>query len=316
MSELKTALGAVTMAACLISGQAVAQTREEFRVMSPAGYEIAGDLALPRQAEGPVPAVILVSGSGAQDRDAALMENRYSAHRHWREVFTEAGVAVLSFDETGTGESGGEWAEMGLYEHAGNVGALADWLRTRPEINPEDIYILGHSEGGLIASLISAEDPDLAGLIYVAAPGRNMAEILEYQLRLNAQENGGAADEIETVYQALREQWTGLITATATLREGMEMDVLGRARRIQSPAIILQGWADWQVEAEQAVALAEAVRASGQDVDLHVFSDINHLLIRDPDHRTDYEALPSFELDPVFTATAVNWVLDMTRNVD
>ncbi len=316
MNMLKTALGAVTLAACLVSAPAHAQTRENFHILSPAGYEIAGDIARPDEQTGPLPLVILVSGSGAQDREAALMDDRYSAHRAWRAAFLEAGIAVLSFDETGTGETGGVWTEMGLYEHAGNVGALAQLARNRPDIDPRNVYILGHSEGGLIASMVSAGDPDLAGLIYVAAPGRNMAEILEYQLRLQAREAGGSEDEIEAAYQALREQWTGYIAAMATLSEGMEIDPLALANAVRSPAIVLQGWGDWQVEPTQAFALSEAIRDGGQDVDLHMFADVNHLLIRDPAHHTEYEDLDSFDLDPVFIGTAVDWVQAHARHAD
>lgn len=309
MNMLKAALGAAALSDCLNSGIVEAQTRETFEIVAPDGYTIAADLALPDGASEAVPVVLLISGSGAQDREASLFDGRYAAHPAWRNAFIEAGIAVLSFDEAGQGESGGNWSDMGIHDMVEIGERLIVRARNHAGIDPDRVFVLGHSEGGMIASLISAQDEELAGLVLVASPGRSLPEVLEYQLRLNAAEQSADPAEQDIIFENLQAQWMGMIEQNATLLEAFHMDPLALAAEIRSPVVILQGWSDWQVEPDQAWALAQAIRESGGSVDLHMFADVNHLLIRDPSGQTEYQNLTNFMLDGELLTTGVDWVL-------
>ena len=161
--NLAIALSAMAGAACAQNQPALAQTVEPFAIYSPAGYTLAGDIQYPDHIAGNLPAIILVSGSGPQDRHAGLGDTGYSAHRQWREIFNAAGFAVITFDETGMGETGGEWAEMELAEHRDNALAAVNHARADGRINADRVFALGHSEGGMIISMMSAADLEIAG---------------------------------------------------------------------------------------------------------------------------------------------------------
>ena len=118
---------------------------EEVTVESVPGVRLAGTLTLP-QGDGPVPAVVLVSGSGAQDRDETLMGHKpflvLSDH------LTRAGIAVLRLDDRGTARSTGSFAASTSADFAEDAAAAVRWLRARPEVADDGVGIVGHSEGG------------------------------------------------------------------------------------------------------------------------------------------------------------------------
>jgi uncharacterized protein len=121
-----------------------------------AGIELAGTLTLPdpaRHGPGPFPGVVLVTGSGAQDRDETIL-----GHRPFlvlADHLTRAGVAVLRHDDRGVGGSGGDFASATTLDLAGDAAAALDWLRNHPEVDAGSTGVLGHSEGGLIALLLA-----------------------------------------------------------------------------------------------------------------------------------------------------------------
>ena len=149
-----------------------------------------------------------------------------------------------------------------------------------------------------------------------AGAGRALDEILEYQLRTQAAEQAGsdATDAQEAVYQEMRAQWMAHFDRVASLKEGLDYNPLEQARAIRSPALVIQGEGDWQVEAEQAYSLAAALEESGQPVALRVFDEVNHLLVRDPLALTDYEQLTNLSLDPRLTASVVAWITALNQN--
>ena len=308
IKQLAIASFAMAGMACAQNSVAVAQTTAAFIIDSPAGYALAGEIHYPDHVTGQVPIVVLISGSGGQDRHAELFDGAYSSHRQWYDIFNAAGFAVLSFDETGNGDSGGSWIEMGLSEHRDNVAATIAHARTQSRIDSDQVYALGHSEGGLIISMLSNIDTRLAGLIYVAGPGTQMMNVVEYQTDEMARAQIENPEEFETVRAQIFERFLGQINGIASLREGLELDPLGLAGTINAPALVLQGASDWQVLAEQADALAAAIEAGGQDVEVQVFTDVNHLMINDPTHSQDYDQLTDLDLDPRVTARAVSWL--------
>jgi pimeloyl-ACP methyl ester carboxylesterase len=158
------------------------------------GVDLAGTLTLP-QGAGPWPAVVLVSGSGQQDRDETLMDHK--PFLVLADALSRAGIAVLRYDDRGVGGSGGDAAKATSVDFARDAEAGIDWLAQRPDIDPARIGVVGHSEGGLIAALLAARRPDLAGIVMLAGTGVDGGRILVSQGELVLKSEGlGGADQI------------------------------------------------------------------------------------------------------------------------
>jgi pimeloyl-ACP methyl ester carboxylesterase len=128
---------------------------------------------------GPFPGAILISGSGAQDRDGTLMGHK----PFWviADYLTRRGVAVLRVDDRGTGQSVGP-AQGTSADFAQDVMTSLDYLKKRKDIDPTRIGLIGHSEGGMIAPMVAAKRPhDVAFLIALAGPGEPILDLMEKQ---------------------------------------------------------------------------------------------------------------------------------------
>lgn len=157
------------------------------------GVTLAGTLTLPR-GNGPFPAVILISGSGPQDRNEELL-----GHKPFlvlADHLTRRGIAVLRFDDRGVGKSTGNHAKATSADFATDVEAAIDFLKTRAEIDPQRIGLMGHSEGGLIAPMVAVARPDVAFIVLLAGPGLPGDEILRLQSNLIAKKMGSSDKEL------------------------------------------------------------------------------------------------------------------------
>ena len=158
---------------------------------------LAGTLTLP-PTEGPHPVVVLVSGSGPQDRDESLGGGiAIQPFRLLADALTRAGVAVLRYDDRGVGESTGTFSEATTTDFAGDAEAAIDYLLTREEIDPDQIGLLGHSEGGMVASMLGASNEDLDFIISLAGPGVSGRDVLLLQNRRLMEAEGATEEQIE-----------------------------------------------------------------------------------------------------------------------
>lgn len=161
----------------------------------PANVHIAGSLTLPKE-KGPFPAVLLIAGSGALDRDETI-----SYHKPFlvlADHLTRRGIAVLRVDKRGVGDSTGEklvgdYANTTLMDLADDVFAGVEYLKSRKDIDPQRIGLLGHSEGGVIGPIVASRSSDVAFLVMLAGLGQNNGDIIIFQKCLAAKERG--ADE-------------------------------------------------------------------------------------------------------------------------
>lgn len=175
---------AVLLAAGASAQDAYSETPLSFD--SAPGVALAGTLTVPT-GEGPFPGVVLVSGSGLQDRDggpdAPGMAPGYRMYRDLAHALAERGVASLRYDERGAGEStaGAEPEAVTSYDYADDVAAAARALDARPEVGW--VGVVGHSEGGAIAPLVATAEPAVDGIVMVAGPGVSGRDIILYQNR-------------------------------------------------------------------------------------------------------------------------------------
>jgi pimeloyl-ACP methyl ester carboxylesterase len=142
------------------------------------GVELAGTLTLPR-GDGVFPAVVLISGSGPQNRDEELFEHK----PFWvlADFLTRNGIAVLRFDDRGVGASTGDFAKATTFDFARDVEAAVDFLKTREGVNPKEIGLIGHSEGGVIAPMVASERADIGFIVLMAGSALRGDQLLLLQ---------------------------------------------------------------------------------------------------------------------------------------
>ena len=139
---------------------------------------LSGTLSLPT-GPGPFPAVILLSGSGPQDRDEAISVIPGFVPFKWiAEYLVRQSVAVLRYDDRGTAKSTGTFEKGTSADFANDAEAAFNSLHNRPEIEREQIGFLSHSEGGMLAAMVSARNPNVAFVISMAGPGVRGYELL------------------------------------------------------------------------------------------------------------------------------------------
>ncbi|HJT76573.1 MAG TPA: alpha/beta hydrolase [Gemmataceae bacterium] len=168
----------------------------------PAGVKFAGTLTLPR-GKGPFPAAVLITGSGAHDRNESLL-----GHRPFlvlADHLTRHGVAVLRYDDRGVGGSTGDKLAVTSADLAGDALAAVAFLEGRPEIDPKKVGLIGHSEGGIIAPMAAAKSGGVAFIVLLAGPGLPGEEILYRQGELIARA-GGADDKAVARARTMQEK--------------------------------------------------------------------------------------------------------------
>lgn len=154
-------------------------TQEVFFINKNANnIKLAGTLTMPRK-KGPHPAVILVSGSGPQNRNEELMGHKPFAVI--ADFLTRKGIAVLRYDDRGCFESQGDFAKATTKDFADDALAAIKFLQKLPDINPSKIGIIGHSEGGVVAPMVAAQDSSVAFIVLMAGMGVEGKELLKKQ---------------------------------------------------------------------------------------------------------------------------------------
>lgn len=268
---------------------------------------IAGTLTLPA-APGPYPAVILLNGSGENDRNEEVFGHKpflVSA-----DALTRAGYAVLRTDKRGVGGTGGILADADYSDLAGDVVAGLHFLRSNREIDPDRIGLLGHSEGGYLAPLVASQPANrIAFVIMMAGPAASGQAVLLAQNRALLAARHASANEVA-------DQIGFVDTLTTLLRNGdpdearqyatehnaalppdqrqpesaidgylstnftsfVDYDPAAALQSLRMPVLAFYGSKDLQVPADQNAPLARTLLASDPDADVHVFEGLNHLM--------------------------------------
>lgn len=155
---------------------------------------LSGTLTLPKK-EGNFPIVILISGSGPQNRDEELL-----AHKPFlvlADYLTNNGIGVLRYDDRGVGQSKGDFTMATSADFATDVESAITYLKTRKETNKTKIGLVGHSEGGLIAPLVASNSKDVSFIVLLAGPGMRGDKLLLLQQELISKANNISETEIK-----------------------------------------------------------------------------------------------------------------------
>lgn len=159
-----------------------------------AGVTLAGTLTLPKK-EGVFPVVVLISGSGAQNRDEEIL-----GHKPFlvlSDYLTKNGIAVLRFDDRGTASSTGDFKTATSFDFSTDVEAAVQYLKTRKEINQKKIGLIGHSEGGIIAPMVASRSNDVEFIVLLAGTGIPGDELLLLQQKLIGKASGMSDEDLQ-----------------------------------------------------------------------------------------------------------------------
>ena len=292
-------------------------TAEDVTVHTPQELALTGTLTVPADRAGPVPAVVTITGSGAEDRDERIpMVDGYRPFWQIADTLARRGIATLRLDDRGVNGSEAGPGGATSADYAEDVRAALAYLRTRPEIDGTRLGLVGHSEGGLIAPMVAATDPSLKGIVLMAGPAYTGRRILAFQQRY-AVDHAPSLTPGERAAALAKSDSAGreMAARSAWLRFFLAYDPLPTARKVRVPVLILQGETDQQVTPEQADTLAAAFRAGGdRDVTLRAFPATDHLFLADPDgNPAGYSALPTHTVRPEVLGAIADWLVAHLR---
>jgi len=287
------------------------------------GQLLAGTLATPQH---PVAAALLLPGSGPVDRDSNHGRLRLDLTRQLAGAFADAGIATLRFDKRGVGASPGDWRRAGFVDNVDDAEVALDHLaQSVPPRLP--LFVVGHSEGALLATALSARRGELAGVVLLAGTARNGEQVLRWQ-----------ADQLlpmmpaplRAVLRALRVDPAARVAANRERLKGSTEDVLrvdlvrhnarwfrefmayepteDLARSIV-PVLAVTGEKDLQAPPEDLEAVAAA--AAGR-VTTRLVPDLTHTLRRQrgkADLRR-YRVELREPVDPEVVALVTSWIRD------
>lgn len=282
-----------------------------------------GTLTVPSR-PGPLPALVLLAGSGSLDRDETIGRNKPFKDVAWG-LATE-GVAVLRFDKV-------TYAHVGELQHADQFTlsdeylphtlAALERLRAVAEVDDARIFLLGHSLGGTVAPRIAAADPSVAGLILLAGGAQPLHWVLvrqfAYLASLRPENQAASRPVIERLTEQAQRIDAGLSPSTPAgelplgapasywidLRDYNPAEV---AATLGKPILILQGGRDYQVTVADDLARWQAALSDHPEVTIRVYPTLNHLFApgSGPSSPAEYE--PAQHVDATVIADVASWL--------
>lgn len=305
-------------------------------------FFLAGTLTIPSQT-GEFPAVILVSGSGSQDRDESIL-----GHKPFlvlSDYLTRKGIAVLRYDDRGYGKSGGDAHNATTLDIATDAEAAIEYLKTRKEIDSKKIGIIGHSEGGTIAFILASKNKDISYIISLAggsikgdsilylqnkalyskvnAPNEKILDKIEelnslFSIIRKTTDTEVIKQEVSNLYKSQGEQTVDIAIKQATspwLRFFIDMDPQEYLKKIKCPVFALNGTNDLQVTPkENLAAIKYNVEQNGnKSVTIKEYLNLNHLF------QTSSTGLPNEygqieeTISPQVLEDITNWILGIVN---
>lgn len=276
------------------------------------GYNLAATLTSSSSNERQ-PVAITISGSGLQDRDSRILTvPDYAPFREIADTLGRRGIAVLRFDDRGFGGSGGRetLTSATSADFADDVRSIVSWLKSRPDIDPARIYLIGHSEGGMIAPMVAAANPDIRAIVLLAGSAQNGRQILMYQNEQLLKAAGLPDRARDSIMATVPAQLDSLAKANAWMGFFMSHDPIATIKRVQQPVLIMQGETDQQVTPGQADLLAAALTSAGNNnVTTRKFASVNHLFLSDPSGAPQgYATLSNKKLPKTVLGTIADWL--------
>lgn len=220
-----------------------------------AGIQLAGTLTLPK-GDGPFRAVILLTGSGPQNRNEEVF-----GHKPFlilSDYLTRNGIAVLRFDDRGVGSSTGDFMNSTTGDFAEDALEGINYLKIRKEINPSMIGFIGHSEGGMIGPLAAAKSDQVAFVVMMAGPGSNLGDNVNYQRNMAARKSGASEEYVKALDLVLKK--INLIARKEIPEDSVRMAVRKMYVSLDEPTKAILKWDDKSLDGSSNIVLGKWMR--------------------------------------------------------
>ena len=282
-------------------------------------WTLPGILSVPL-GEGPFPVVVLVHGSGPNDRDETVGGNRPFRDLAWG--LASNGIAVLRYDKRTKAYGGALPPELGLEEEVVEDALLAlELARGREEVDADRVFLLGHSLGAMLAPDIGLRDPKLAGVMVLAAPARPFLPVLREQLEYIASLEPDAASptraQLDSLVAEVNRAERGEMGPEEPIlgvrrgywQELEEIDPRSAARELSVPMLVLQGGRDYQSTEEDFQLWQEAL-GEKEGVTMKLYPALNHLFAPGTGKATPTEYASEVKhVDPEVIRDLTQWIL-------
>lgn len=309
-------------------------------VQSPEGFHLAGTITRPA-GEGPFPAVVLISGSGSQNRDEELF-----GHRPFlvlADALTRAGIVVLRYDDRGFADSEGDASFATTFDLANDAESALKYLATLPYVDSGNIGLIGHSEGAIIAPIVAQRNQAVSFLVLLAGSGVDGIKTLEDQTAAILRSQNAPEEVIAQVVatnlavyhtivdeskplderkEAVMQMMSGMGMPEAEVSAQVEalfspwymnflsLDPSKYLSKVTAPVMIMNGSKDTQVSASLHVpAIESALHDAGNSkVVTKVYEGLNHLFQPAVTGGVEEYAEIDITIDPQVLADIVWWI--------
>ncbi|TDI24820.1 MAG: alpha/beta fold hydrolase [Acidobacteria bacterium] len=270
------------------------------------------------------PAVLLVPGAGAGDRDGTL--SGVPVLGQIAGALADAGFLVARYDARGEGQSGGRRESADVEAYTDDARKMVRYLDDRDDVDRDRITVLGYAEGGWIAMVVAAKERRADNLVLVGTPGTTGVELVMEQQRavldrlgLSETERAEKIDLQQRIHDAVLSNgsWDGVPEAmrrqadTPWFRDFLDFDPADTIRRTRQPILILRGALDSEVGPHHAERLAELAQARrrNRSVVLVTLEGLDHQLVAtEPGAVTDYDDLRNRSISPSFINALTDWL--------
>jgi len=307
----------------------------------PEGFKLAGTITRP-QGDGPYPAVVLVTGSGSQNRDEELL-----GHRPFlvlADALTRSGIVVLRYDDRGFAESEGDASAATSLDFADDAESAVHYLKSLPYVDAGNIGVLGHSEGAIIAPIVAQRNRDLAFIVLMAGPGVDGVAVLEDQTAAILRAQQAPEPYIDQIVQTNLAIYATILDEGRTIEERKEavlqtllamglpedqakaqvsalfspwymtflaLDPSDYLKDLALPVMVLNGAKDTQVSAALHVpAIEKGLLAGGNTrITIKVYEGLNHLFQPAQTGAPEEYGNIDITIDPQVLEDVSNWIV-------
>lgn len=287
------------------------------------GFRLAGTLALP-DGEGPSPGAVFVVGSGEVDRNENHKKMQVNVFNELARRLAERGFASLRYDKRGVGASEGEFLKAGFHDNVADAASALAFMRERVEVDADRAFVVGHSEGALIASRLAGDGIVTAGVVLIAGTARSGEEVLRWQatevvrhmtgfqgwlirtlpidpLKMQAKLLAKVASSTE---DTIRVQLVVKLNAK-WMREFVTYDPSTDLAKAGCPVLAITGENDIQADPADVAAMEKVAAGPFEG---HVVSGLTHLLREGEPGTADYKRQVKSPLDERLTSLVVHWL--------